>query len=367
MEKLFIDLHKNETGNDKIPKYWQEHLVEKIRRIQDLQKEIGPDCLNFGMITDIHWSHNAHNSAVLLEKVLTDCNIPYFLNGGDVACFAPFGTKAHLKNEFDEYKKAFLAVESKCLIVFGNHDGVYSTLPEPESYAQNITKKERLENGFAFLRKYPNRVFGPDGMYYYCDDVERKVRYILLNTHDVPSDETDGEGRAIYNTFRMFCIREEQLVWLANVALDVPTREWSVVLCSHENATAVSKHKTKNHGLILGILTAFKRGEKFEGETVFDDEPYLNAKVSVDYTGRGGTFIAWLAGHVHEDFIVDEEGIISVSTMNDSCGNASGVQAPHELGSITEQTFDIYTIDKKMKKVYITRIGGLGCDREFSY
>ena len=87
----------------------------------------------------------------------------------------------------------------------------------------------------------------------------------------------------------------------------------------------------------------------------------------MDYTGRGGTFIAWVAGHVHEDLIVEEDGIISVSTTNDSCGNASGVQPPHELGTITEQTFDVYTIDKKSKKVHITRIGGLGRDREFFY
>jgi len=351
----------------KIPQYWQTHLSNKIDRIKKLQTQIGEDCVSFGMITDIHWSHNAHNSAPLLEKVLTDCDIPYYLNGGDVACFAPYGTKEHLKNEFDEYKRAFSAIEHKCLITFGNHDGVFSTLPEPNSYAQNITKSERVKNGFAFIRKYPNRVFGSDGTYYYCDDVDRKVRYVILNTHDVPSDETDEAGRAVYNTFRMFCIREEQLLWFANVALNVPTKEWSVVLCSHENATSKPQHKTKNHNLILGIINAFKRSERFESKTVFDDMPYLNAEISVDYTGRGGMFIAWVAGHVHEDLIVEEDGIISVSTTNDSCGNASGVQPPHELGTITEQTFDVYTIDKKSKKVHITRIGGLGRDREFFY
>ena len=349
----------------KIPAYWKAHLSEKIEKIKKLQNEIGEHCVSFGMITDIHWSHNAQNSAVLLEKVLTECNIPYYLNGGDVACFSPFGTRAHLKNEFDEYKKAFLGVESKCLMVFGNHDGVFSTIEE--SYAQNITKAERVENGFAFLKKYPNRIFGADGTYYYCDDTASKTRYILLNTHDVPSDETDESGRAVYNTFRMFCIREEQLRWLANEALDVPTKEWSVVLCSHENATAKPQHKTGNHGLILGIINAFKHGEKFDGETRFENEPYLNTKISVDYTGRGGNFIVWVAGHVHEDLLVKEKGIVSVATTNDSCGNASGVQAPHELGTITEQTFDVYTVDKRLKKVYITRIGGLGSDREFYY
>ena len=349
-----------------IPVYWQEHLEEKIAQILDIQQKLGKDGVSFAMITDIHWSHNAHRSAELLERVLTACDIPYYFNGGDVACFCPFGTKEHLKGEFDGYKRAFAATESKCLMTLGNHDGVYSTLPEYE-YSQNIPKAEVVENGFAFLKKYPNRVFGEDGTYYFVDDSARKMRYIVLNTHDVPSDETDEMGRAVYNTFRMFCIRETQLKWFAQTALSLPERDWSVVLCSHENATAKPHHKTRNHSLILGIINAFRRGEKFEGKTAFDDQPYLNAEISVDYTGRGGTFVAWVAGHVHEDKLVEEDGVISIATSNDSYGSAAGFLPPHEENTITEHTFDVFTVDKTRKKVYVTRIGGVGTDREFYY
>ena len=351
----------------RIPEFWQEHLQEKIKRINRLQTRLGKDCVSFAVITDIHWSHNAQYSATLLEEVLTACNIPYFINGGDVACFCPYGTKEHLKGEFDGYKRAFRPIEHKCLMVLGNHDGVYSTLPEPHSYAQNITKAETVENGFAFLKQYENRVFGDDGTYYFADDVDAKTRYIVLNTHDVPSNDTDELGRAVYNTFRMFCIRNTQLNWLAHDALALPTSEWSVVLCSHENGTAKPHHKTRNHSLILGIINAFKRGEKFVGKTEFDDEPYLNAEISVDFTGKGGQFIAWIAGHVHEDLLVNENSIISVSTANDSYGSAAGYLPPHEKDTITEHTFDVFTVDKKAKCVYITRIGGVGTDRIFYY
>lgn len=352
--------------NAQIPEYWKAHLQEKIEKILALQSELGENGVSFAMITDIHWSHNAHHSAALLESVLTACDVPYYFNGGDVACFCPFGTKEHLKGEFDGYKRAFAAIESKCLMTLGNHDGVYSALAEYE-YSQNISKAEVVENGFAFLKKYPSRMFGEDGTYYFVDDAKRKMRYIVLNTHDVPSNETDELGRAIYNTFRMFCIREKQLKWLAERALDVPSREWSVVLCSHENATAKPHHKTKNHNLILGIINAFRRGKKFEGKTVFQDEPYLNAEISADYTGKGGVFIAWVAGHVHEDKLVDEDGVISISTGNDSYGSAAGFLPPHVENTITEHTFDVFTIDKSRRKVYVTRIGGVGQDREFCY
>lgn len=350
-----------------IPAFWQEHLQTKIERIRNLQSRFGDDGVSFAMITDIHWSHNAQYSAELLERVLTACDIPYYFNGGDVACFCPYGTKEHLKSEFDGYKRAFAAIEHKCLITLGNHDGVYSTLPEPNEYSQNITKAEAVANGFAFLKKYENRVFGEDGTYYYADDRERKTRYIVLNTHDVPSNETDEMGRAVYNTFRMFCIRQPQLKWFAHVALSVPSRAWSVVLCSHENGTAKPHHKTRNHALILGIIDAFKRGAEFKAKTEFDDQPYLNADISVDFTGKGGNFIAWVAGHVHEDKIVEENGVVSIATSNDSYGSAAGYLPPHVQGTITEHTFDVFTVDKRTRQVFVTRIGGVGGDRTFSY
>ncbi len=375
LRNLFHDQDMDLQPTRKVPDYWLPLLEEKIVRIRHLQAEGGMDCTSFGMITDIHWSHNAQKSALLMEKVINDCAIPYFFDGGDTVASAPYADKEFIRKEFDECRRSFAPIEDRRLMTMGNHDGVYSDMDEPNSYSQNLTKAERFEYFFRPQTRFTNRTFGgDDASYYYADDAFQKVRYIVLNTHDVPSDEINEQGFAVYNTFRNFALREAQINWFAHTALDVPSTEWSVVLCTHENITSFDTAKyasigspIRNHSLLVGIINAFRKHQKFEAETTFEDKPWCNAKVSVDFTGRGGDFIVWVSGHIHEDKIRDDHGIVAVSTDSDSCGWASGVREPYKLGTTWEHLFDIFTINKKTHKVHITRIGSIGTDREFTY
>lgn len=366
-ENPLRNLYRDKNFNGEIPDYWQPLLKEKIEKIRKIQAEGGVDCTSFALITDLHWSHNAQKSAVLLKKVMDECRIPYYFNAGDTVASAPFCDKEFIRLEFDEYREAFKEIEHKCLMAIGNHDGVYSTFPEPDSYKQNLTKNERFEYFYRWATVYADRVFGEDGSYYYADDTFHKMRYIVLNTHDIPSDEKDENGFAKYNLFGEFQIREPQLNWFAHMALDVPDSSWSVVLCSHENDSADERYHTANRALIVGIINAFKRRGKFEGKTDWPEKSWCNASVSVDYTNRGGNFIVWLAGHMHEDRMVELDGIVSVCTDSDSCGWASGLKPKYELGTTKEHIFDVFTVNKKQRKVYITRIGSIGKDREFIY
>lgn len=350
-----------------IPTYWKKHLQQKIDTIRALQRKIGEDAITFAMITDIHWGNSAQRSGELLTEVMKACDIPYFFNGGDTFTGFPFCTKSHIFEDMQAYYKAFSAIEERCLMVMGNHDAAFSTriTSLDTCYDENLTKAEIYEHYFAFLRKYPHRVFGDDA-YYYVDDERKQVRYIVLNTHDVPSDEKDENGLAVYNSFRLFCIRQPQLEWFAHVALDVPSPEWSVVLCSHENLTAKPKHQTHNNALLTGIIRAFQRHTSFALKTQFEDEPFCNAEISVDFTGRGGNFIGWLAGHIHRDDMVKQDGIVAVSTCNDATRSGEGERFFHIGGTDSEHSFDVFTVDKKNRKVYITRVG-YGEDREFVY
>ena len=157
------NLYRDENFDGKVPKYWESLLTEKISRINKLQAAGGEDCFSFALITDVHWSHNAQKSAVLLEKVVTDCNIPFVLNAGDTVCSAPYCDKEFVFEEFLEYRQAFSRIEEKCLLTVGNHDGVYSTFAEPNAYKENLTKEERYQCFFEWMRAYKNRVFGKTG------------------------------------------------------------------------------------------------------------------------------------------------------------------------------------------------------------
>ncbi len=354
-----------------IPPYFEEHLEEKIDTIHKNQIKAGPHAPSFGMISDIHWATNRKHSAALLDRVLTDCAIPYFFNAGDLFSGQGICKPEDNIKEFIDYRKLFHKIEHKCLIAEGNHDAVYSLFEAPDYYAQNMSLSTFYEYYFRHQAQYTDRVFGETGTYYYVDHEFTKLRLIVLDTHDIPSDETVEEGRPKYHKFRKTGtgIMQRQIEWFANTALDVPSPEWTVVLCTHEPMcySKNNRNEVPGYGIIMNIINAFRKHTSFEGEELYDDErAHFSSRISVDYTGRGGDFAVWVGGHTHYDCDLVLDGILSVATLNDGMHNSNANPTPHECESFREQAFDIYTIDKENHKLYITRIGA-GNDREFEY
>ena len=346
----------------KIPIYWEKHLEEKIRRIQDLQAIAGEYCACVAMLTDFHLRENVKNSVALLERILTECNIPYFLNAGDIVSGAGLCTAEFLIEEIQTCQKLFLSIQEKCLYVEGNHDRAYSTFEPPAYYQENLPKQQFNRLYFSPMKKYPNRKFG-DGGYYYTDDATRKMRYIVLNSQDVPNEEKTAEGYAKYNVMRHFGFLQKQIEWFAHVALAVPDSEWNVVVCSHATPVGAEKEQTVyNYDLILGVIDAFKKHALYQAKNEYGN-PLFNASVAVDFTNRGGNFVAWLGGHRHKDDINEIGGVVCVDTTTDAAYVGAN---PDKIGSIKEQAFDVLTIDTKKRRAYMTRIG-TGLDREFSY
>lgn len=345
-----------------IPEYWNEHLEQKITEIHNRQIQAGRDCSSFGLITDLHWAPNEKHSAALLEKVLTDCGVPFFFTGGDLVCGSGVCPASSLKRELSEYSQAFKDIEHKCLMVLGNHDSAYSTLPIPKYYEESLTSEEIYEYYYRPTAQYTNRVFGPDNTYCYADDRLHKMRYIALNTHVKWTDDLDENGLPLCNAFRSPGFMQEQLEWLAHVALDVPSTDWTVVICTHEPAY----QGFANTPMVLGIIDAFRRHEKFEKTNIDEKRPYYSSQISVDFTGRGGNFAIWVAGHMHKDDFKYCNGILSTTTLNDCVHNDPHSEFVHVKGTTTEHAFDIFTIDKHAHKIYATRIG-CGENREFEY
>ena len=357
-------MSKAEYISSKIPEYWKSHLIEKTKTIKKL-KSNSDNCSSFGLIADMHWDTNTKHTASLLEYLLCECNIPYFFNAGDL--FSGYGICSQYKNieEFSQYHMIFENILHKCLMVEGNHDAVYSLFEAPDYYAQNMSLASFHEHYFKPTSKYSDRVFGETGTYYYTDDKQSKTRFIVLNTHDIPSDETTQDGRPVYNKFRKTGtgFMQEQLDWFANVALDVPSCDWTVVLCTHESPVYIGDD-APNFEIVCGIINAFRHHTSFNCEKHFEKEiSHYDAKISVDFTGKGGNFAVWVSGHVHKDMVCYVDGILVVSSICDCLSESYPDKVP---GTDTEQSFDIFTIDKENHNVYATRIG-YGKDREFEY
>lgn len=120
---------------------------------------------------------------------------------------------------------------------------------------------------------------------------------------------------------------------------------------------------------VVPIITVDE--EILESETGYD-----SVNVSVDFTSAKGELIALFSGHVHADNIWNPTLIYNdweksefpiISTRCDSkVENTEELQAERVQGTTTEQSFDVFTINKSLKKIYATKIGA-GDDRSVSY
>jgi hypothetical protein len=347
-----------------IPSYWDEHLKEKIDLIHRRQIAAGKSGASVALITDMHWCENEKHSGAIMEKVLFDCGIPYFFNAGDLVSGKGICSPQELFGEILEYREQFAAIEHKCLMVEGNHDSAHSTFEPPAYYVENMTEETFHEYYFRPYTQYKDRVFSDEISYYYADDTAHKIRYIVLNSQNVPNDEKTEEGYAKYNRMRHFGFLQKQVNWFANVALAVPDNTWSVVVCSHATYFgAKNEENVYNYDLMMKVINAFQKHTSYAGKSEHEN-PLFNAEVAVDFTGKGGNFVAWLGGHRHKDHINVLDGITFVDVTTDA--SYENYMKLGKRGKIDEHAFDVFTIDTKAHKVSITRIGG-GEDREFEY
>lgn len=304
----------NETT---LPEYWLDHLKEKIELIHRHQTDAYLNCSSAAMITDIHWDVNNHLSAQLMERVLTECSIPYFFNGGDIVSGKGICPPELIINDIVEYRRSFRAIEDRCLMVEGNHDTAYSTFKAPVYYAENLSIAEFYEYYFRFMTLYPGRHFGPDRTYYYADNEVTKTRYIVLNTHDIPTDATHPDHKPLYNKFDCYGIRQKQAEWLGKTALNVPDKDWNVFLCTHEPPTVSSGDDSViicNFRAIADIVNLFRKHKKGKVAEHNSRHPEYDIDLDLDFEERGGNFICWITGHEHIDAIGELEGVKYVLT-----------------------------------------------------
>lgn len=350
---------ENHSTTDGIPSYWNTQLDTKINTINTLQKQIGYNGTSFAMITDIHWNDNAQNSPKILEKIMNECNINYYFDGGDF-CANPSGlTESQQVTEIKSYDSAFSNIKDRRLLSKGNHDDnsinnkFTDTITDLEMY-DLLYRKNSLNNQF---KK------GRTGDYYYVDDEMAKIRYIVLNCIDIPYVKV-GEGLQ-YKGMDTWVFRQEQLNWFANVALDVPNSDWSVVVCSH---VPINQGLIINDHIFMNILQAFNDKTQYQGESLSSVNDDFKLSINVDYTSKGGNAICWVCGHTHQDKFITLPSNITykvLCTLNDSLNVQSG-EATKIKGTDTEQAFDIFTINKETRTVNITRIGA-GENRSFTY
>ena len=94
---------------------------------------------------------------------------------------------------------------------------------------------------------------------------------------------------------------------------------------------------------------------------------YDAVSVDCDFTNAKGSLVGYFAGHVHTDHLHTSFGLNIITTRCDAKEeNTEDLKAERVAGTVTEQSFDVFTVNKATRTIYSTKIGA-GSDRVISY
>lgn len=357
------------TEAESLPEYWEAYLPAKIKTINNLHIAGGKDCFSFPLLADIHIRQNlGRYSGILAKRILDDCYIPFALCAGDIVNRGT-GTETHMDEDFAAAEKLLLPIRNRLLQTQGNHEGSwgykdYDGDGSPDYYAFNFTPEKLHTLIYRRVGLIGDCHFDTSGTGYYRDDVSNKVRFIMLNTHNNPYEE-DETGFAVYSNMKCFVIQQSQFDLVIEALSSIPDDGWSVITSSHIPLDYSEYGVTGTLDLMAKLLHAYKEKTTLTATNTGKYE-YDNVSISVDFTGAKGEYIAHFAGHRHIDTNTTFNGITVITTRADGEVESSDSGLTKTKGTVTEQSFDVFTIDRGKRKIYATKIGA-GDDREISY
>lgn len=323
--------------NQIVPAFYREHINTKITQILSKVNTCSQNGDVFVFLTDTHWESNRQYSPALIKYILQNTCITKVLHGGDIIS----GSYDSRLDARDIMQKFMFA--SPLYTMFGNHD----------QYLQDVggvyaTNSEIYSVFFKHLEKYVNT---NGKFYYYFDNVSQKIRYIILDAHW--PNNTDNRGESLHYP--------EQLAWLEARARELDN-SWSIVVFQH---VIFSEQTISGQSPVPGTVEQSELTQQLVAKL---DDICDDASMP--------TVIAIIGGHTHYDYYeYSAKGYPIIVTTDD--GSYGFVQQGGQWvdkdnmptradQTVDAQAFDVYTIDKTLRKIYATRIG-YGNDREFTY
>lgn len=362
------------NGTIIVPAYWETMVEEKTAVVKALQEAGGKDCICFAWASDTHIPDNSGGRTTdlgkVMAKMLDNCEIPFTILSGDIGTRGSYATEAQL---IASHKQLLVHLSplwgtDRLLMALGNHDGTWG---DSTGYYRHQYTPERLwQVYFRGQALDCRRVFSENGLYYYVDIPAQKVRFIILNTHFGGEYAEDENDWAVNNRFATSCYGQEQLDWLADVALDMP-EGYGAILTAHvppQNVNGSTTPYTVDHSQFKGIINAYCSRTTFSGSYTAGVDGWTNSTVNVDFSSAKGEIIAMFTGHIHYDGIYTETMACPIVTITAAGATGNNSEQIYDRPSCTDQetSFDVVTINRAARKINCTRIGA-GSDRETSY
>lgn len=269
---------------------------------------------------------------------------------GDISNDYNHSTKESHKSSLTSIRRSLLP---NVLSVQGNHDTGGNN---NDCYVNRVFNPEELFN--ILTRGKTNISVTPEGKkrnFYYYDDNENNVRYVILNSTDTPT-EINGDSY-VHNLYNEYAFSNEQINWLANIALKTTN---DVVLCSHIgllNETELPDDNCgtpKNYEVIRTLLGKLKNRQS--GNITKSDGDF-SVNVDYDFTLNTNKIAFSVFGHYHYEVnFVDENGIRHIgiddmlgqylTTTKDYCKDYQRDSTPEKI--VAGRIVNIDTLNKKV-------------------
>lgn len=329
-------------GENALPSYYDTYMPNKLATIRTHIADAGAKGVSFAFISDIHYDsakqNNMRNSTLLMREISQKTSVKTMICGGDLITIANGSKDAGISLEQEVITDFRTQSQMNTFWAVGNHE-----------YNNPGNDQSLLSQQLSLQEIYPTLTQGNDlfitlsdssGAYYF-DDPKNKVRFLFSScTFDSLVDEA-------------------AITWLIETLPDTPT-DFDIVLISH-----LGIYYNPTSGAYTGPVDAFKpllqALQAYKGHSTFS---YGGA--SYDFTQKSGTVLGAFLGHYHVDGSGTWYGIPCVIITTDSLNKRSGTLPTRTAGTITEQAFDVVTIDRTAKTIFCTRIGA-GEDRTITY
>ena len=298
-----------------IPVYYTEgdYLKNKVSAIRDYISASNGNYDVFFFCTDMHWTINAKKSPYLIDYLASKIHINRLFTGGDL----DDGINMDVIKELNSCFKGSLYNAS------GNHEYQDYFREDGQRVSKTITGGEVWQ----YLDGQMTDAVVGDATknYYYVDNITQKMRYIIL---------------ASFTEDMVFELGAEQEAWLRDTALNMPDGYTAVVFTHSMGTENTSNNTLTIHGA---------------GTTITNICDASDANIA-----------CIIAGHTHADIMAKTptKQIPIFVTTCDKFGHwiDNGVDREPWLsnrveGTITEQAFDVFIVNKTNREINAVRIG----------
>ena len=290
---------------------------------------VGKNGDTFIFITDLHWESNTKNSPALVRYLEENLSINTILCGGDLI---NQGTRENMEKNMREVVRAFSHLRiSNFPIAFGNHDSNWNDWEGQHNYPD---RKFSTSTQYALMQKQSEELvsyFTDTGWNFYFDKLATKTRYIILDT---------GESGKFSNYNE-----------LSKVLLSTPNGYHIVIMAHWLYDTDISTSCLNIQKMIDSYNS--RSSVSISGNTY-------------NYSSAVANVSLLLGGHMHKDMNWSTDNGVPVVLVDCDAGyRTRNTDYPFIAGTITEQAFDVITLDYINNTVKCVRIGR-GANRNFN-